>query len=153
MDRFRVPRRLVHVRVLLDDGRTLDGRLFTAVTGPDGGPERLIDHLNDPGEDFIPFALGDDRVLIGKAGIVYVQLPERSDETDGVQSELARRAAIRLTLTGGISLLGSVLIDMPVERSRVVDYLNAAPRFVPLHGEGQITLVQRNHIVSVRSEE
>jgi hypothetical protein len=154
MEIFRVPRRLVHVRLLLDDGRTVEGRLFTALSGPDGRPERLIDHLNDPTEEFIPFAIGEDRLLIGKAGIVYVQMAERPDEIEGVAGPgRGRRAAVRLTLTGGISLLGQFAIDMPPERSRVVDYLNAAPRFLPLAGEGQVTLVQRNHVVSARSED
>lgn len=153
MEIFRVPRRLVHVRLMLDDGRTIEGRLFTAVTGTDGRPERLVDHLNDPSEDFVPLAVGDDRFLIGKAGIVYVQFFERPDEADGLDTPGGRRAPVRLTLTGGMALLGSFVIDMPPERSRVVDYLNAAPRFVPVFGEGQITLVQRNNIVTVRSEE
>ena len=42
---------------------------------------------------------------------------------------------------------------MPPERSRVVDYLNAAGRFLPLFGEGVVTLVQRRFVVSLRSGE
>jgi len=44
-------------------------------------------------------------------------------------------------------------IVMPPERSRVLDYLNAAGRFVPVFGEGAVTLVQRRFVVLARSVE
>jgi hypothetical protein len=58
---------------------------------------------------------------------------------------------VRLTLPGGTSLLGTILVVMPPERARVLDFFNAAPRFFPLIGEHQVTLVHRNYVVSVRS--
>jgi hypothetical protein len=42
---------------------------------------------------------------------------------------------------------------MPPERSRVLDYLNASKRFIPLFGDGTVTLVQRGFIVVVRSSD
>ena len=65
---------------------------------------------------------------------------------DGVES-------VRLTLAGGVSVVGMLMIVMPQERSRVVDYLNASGRFLPVYGEGIVTLVQRRYIVTVRSGE
>jgi DNA polymerase-4 len=41
-----------------------------------------------------------------------------------------------LTLTGGLSVVGKLSIVMPPERNRVVDYMNAAGRFLPLFGDG-----------------
>jgi hypothetical protein len=60
---------------------------------------------------------------------------------------------VRLSLTGGISLVGRFRISLPPERSRVLDFLNRAARFLPLVGQNRVTLVQRRYIVSVRSEE
>ena len=40
---------------------------------------------------------------------------------------------------------------MPQERSRVIDFLNVASRFLPLFGEERVTLVQRSYIVAVRT--
>ena len=36
MDMFQVPRREAEARILLDDGRTLEGQLFLATAGPAG---------------------------------------------------------------------------------------------------------------------
>jgi hypothetical protein len=47
--------------------------------------------------------------------------------------------------------VGTLAIVMPPERNRVVDYMNAAGRFVPLFGDGTATLVQRGFVVTVRS--
>ena len=45
------------------------------------------------------------------------------------------------------------LRDDTRQSQEVLDYLNAAPRFLPLHSSEGITLVHRRFIVSVRSDE
>ena len=150
MDMYRIPRREVPARILLDDGRTLDGTLFTADSGPGGRPNDVLHHLEGT-EDFVPLVCGQDSFLLNKAGIIWVQLTgDAASEVRG-DMQTGRVVAVRFTLAGGISLVGTVSIVMPPERSRVLDYLNASGRFVPLFGEGTTTLVQRGFIVSVRS--
>ena len=150
MQEYQVPRREVRARVLLDDGRVLDCLMFTAVTARDGGPQRVIDRLNDPGEEFVPVSCRDDRFLVNKSGIVTVQITQ-GDEIAAVRTGSGSDAAVRISLTGGISLVGRFEISMPPERSRVIDFLNVAPRFLALFGENRVTLVQRSYIVAVRS--
>jgi len=58
-----------------------------------------------------------------------------------------------LSLAGGVTVDGTLIVVMPLERSRVVDYLNAAGRFLPLFADGTVTLVQRRFIVTVVSGE
>lgn len=149
---YQVPRREVPARVLLDDGRILDCVVFTAVAAPGGGPQHVLDRLNDLDEEFLPVACGGDRFLLNKSGIMTVQITEPG-ELEGLGSAPGRQATVRLSLTGGISLVGRFRISLPPERSRVLDFLNRAARFVPLVGENRVTLVQRRYIVSVRSEE
>ncbi len=150
MEIYKIPRREVQARILLDDGRTLDGRLYTAATGPSGLPESVLAHLNDPTEEFIPLACGDDRFLVNKSGIVWVQIPDGEGEIEGLAEGAGKEVPVRLTLAGGTSLLGRFFVLMPPERSRVLDYLNAAPRFLPLLGEGFVTVVHRAYIVTAR---
>ena len=52
MDMFQVPRREAEARILLDDGRTLEGQLFLATAGPDGRPETVWERLNMSKEQF-----------------------------------------------------------------------------------------------------
>ena len=151
MDIYRIPRREVSVRILLDDGRTLDGTLFTAETGPGGRPEDVLHYLNETDEGFVPLVCGGDSFLLNKAGIVWVQLTGALAREIAGEAVDARHVPARVSLAGGISVVGTLAIAMPPERSRVVDYLNAVGRFLPLLGEGTVTLVQCRFVVTVRS--
>jgi hypothetical protein len=153
MDIYRVPRREVPVRILLDDGRTLDGTLFTTATGPGGRPEDVLHLLNETDEDFVPLVCGRDSFLLNKAGIIWVQLVGAAAREIAGEPVGARHVPARFSLAGGISVVGTLSIVMPPERSRVVDYLNASGRFLPLLGEGTVTLLQRRFVVTVRSGE
>ena len=151
MELYRIPRREVPARILLDDGRTLDGKVFTTDSVPGGRPEDVLHLLNDTSEDFVPLVCGNDSFLLNKAGIIWVQLTGANAEEVAEHAESGRPAPVRLTLAGGLSLVGTLSIVMPPERARVIDYLNAAGRFVPLFGDGSVTLVRRSFVVSVRS--
>jgi hypothetical protein len=153
MEIYRIPRREVEARILLDDGRTLDGKVFTTDSVPGGRPEDVLHLLNDASEDFLPLVCGRDSFLLNKAGIIWVQLTGANAAEVAEQAESGRPAPVRLTLAGGLSLVGTFSIVMPPERQRVIDYLNAAGRFVPLFGDGAVTLVRRSFVVSVRSAE
>lgn len=151
MEIYKVPRNEVQVRILLDDGRMIEGTIYTATVGPNGGPETVLDRLLDPSEEFLPLAAGTDRLLLNKGGILLVEIPpEAAGKTDF--EEGAKEVLVRVTLAGGTSLLGKLAIRMPEESSRVLDYLNAAPRFLPVLGERRIALLQKRFIVSVRGE-
>ena len=153
MEIYRIPRRELDVRILLDDGRTLDGSLFSSKTGVMGGPEDALHFLNTDSEDFIPLVCGKDSFLLNKAGIIWVQLAGEAADEIAAMNRTGRRVPVRLTLTGGLSVVGTLSIVMPPERNRVVDYMNAVGRFLPLFGDGVATLVQRGFVVSVRSAE
>jgi len=150
---YRVPKRELDVRILLDDGRTLDGSLFAAMTGGSEGPEDALHFLNTNSEDFIPLVCGKDSFLLNKAGIIWVQVAGEEAREIAESNRTGRPVPVRLTLTGGLSAVGTLSIVMPPERNRVVDYMNAAGRFLPLFGDGVATLVQRGFVVSVRSAE
>jgi hypothetical protein len=153
MEIYRVPRREVPVRILLDDGRTLDGTFFTAETGVGGRPEDVLQHLNDSDKDFVPLVCGADSFLLNKAGIIWAQVSGAAAKEIAVEAGSGRHVPVRLSLAGGISVVGKLVIVMPAERSRVLDYLNATGRFLPLYGEASVTLVQRRFVVTVRSAE
>jgi hypothetical protein len=151
MEIYRVPRREVTVRILVDDGRTLEGTLFTAETSAAGRPEDMLEHLNETDKEFVPLVCGADSFLLNKAGIIWAQVSGEAAQELAVGAGIGRHVPVRLSLAGGLSLVGKLVIVMPAERSRVLDYLNASGRFLPLYGEGTVTLVQRRFVVTVRS--
>ncbi len=152
MEIFRLPMREVAARVLMDSGESLEGVLYVVAEGPDGHPGRLVDRLNDPTEEFVPMSWKGDSVLINKSGMLTVRLKESGfDEVPDAGEQPEHTVPVRVTLAGGHGLLGRFFVSMPPERARVLDYLNAAPRFVPLLGEQNVTLVQRRYIHNVRT--
>jgi hypothetical protein len=153
MEIYRIPRREVPVRILLDDGRTLDGTFFTAEPGVGGRPDDVLQHLNDRTEDFVPLVCGSDSFLLNKAGIIWAQVSGVAAQEIAVEAGPGRKVPVRFSLAGGVSVVGTLAFVMPAERSRVLDYLNAAGRFLPLFGDGAVTLVQRRFVVTVRSAE
>lgn len=151
MDEFKIPKIERAARILLDDGRILDGRFYLSPSGPDGRPETMTAYLNDASKEFVPFACDEDGFLLNKSGILTVTVPDPEREIHDEDRSGEHRVAVRVSLAGGTSLLGELAIVARPERSRVLDYLNAASRFVPLFGGSQLTLVQKRFIVSVRA--
>ncbi len=151
MKQFQVPTRKVPTRVLLDDGRVLECVIYASKAGPAGHAQSLQDRLNDATEEFVPVSSGDDPFLLNKSGVVTVELLEPQREIELLDLQAGHEVPVRLSLTGGLSLLGTFHVIMPPERSRVLDFVNSAPRFIALLGENKLTLIQRNYIVSVRS--
>jgi len=101
----------------------------------------------------VPLVCGTDSFLLNKAGIIWAQVAgDAAGEIVAVVGT-GRKVPVRLSLTGGVNLLGTLIVVMPAERSRVLDYLNAADRFLPLFGDGSVTLVQRRFVVTVRTAE
>jgi hypothetical protein len=147
MKMFRTPRRVVPVRVLLDDGRKLEGGLYAPGARADGTPGRLVDRLNDDTEEFLPIARYE--TLLNKACIISVELAAGEEQAEGIENAVAREQQVEVALIGGTTLSGWIRVLMPEERGRLLDYLNAAPRFIPVIGENRVTLVHRRFIVSV----
>jgi hypothetical protein len=150
VEQFKVPKREAHVRVLLDDGRVLEGEVFAALIGPDGRPGRVLDRLNDAGEEFLAMRTDEERFLLNKSGIVTVELPGTAGDALDEPLDAGHTIAVRLSLAGGTGIVGRLHLIMPPERSRMLDYLNTAERFFPLISEGRVTLVQKRYVMSAR---
>ncbi|MFQ5756220.1 MAG: hypothetical protein ACE5H7_09005 [Acidiferrobacterales bacterium] len=149
MEIFRTPQRMVPVRVLLADGQKLEGGFYAPATGLDGNPGRLLDRLNDASEEFLPLA-GRYETLLNKSWIVTVELASGQQQTEGIESDFAREQKVRIVLAHGDTVEGWVRYLMPEERTRLLDYLNEAPSFIPVIGEQRVTLVHRRFVQSIQ---
>lgn len=144
MEQYRVPLRSVRVSVRLEDGQVLDGDLSIPEAGEASSRVRAADRLNDD-DAFVPFSRADETDLLNKDRIVWVRIQDPELHDDGAGS----RAMVRLALLDGGEVDGELHYAMPRERERVLDYLNAAPRFLELFEPDGVRLVQRHHIVRV----
>jgi hypothetical protein len=150
MDGFRVPQRGLQVRVLLEGNQELVGKLYVPATGPYGGPGRLSDRLNNESEAFMPLSCGESgTALICKARIITVEVgidQEEPEPTDAADKKLE----ICVDTIDGHTLSGRISYMMPPGQRRTLDFLNAAPAFIALLGDGKTMHVRRGSVTRVR---
>lgn len=151
MKTFQVPQKQQRVRVRLRGGEEFEGSFYYAATGPGGAPGRLSDRLNDRTEKFLPLAWTEGAFLLNKDAIltVHCDLPDDEIAPEGAE----HHTAVLVRLVDGGQLEGRFDFSMPVGRERLVDYLNAAPRFVTLTAAGTTTLVNTDGIGVIEGSE
>jgi hypothetical protein len=147
---FKVPTMALSAEVVLADGRRFRGRIFvpTAAHGHDGSM-RAEEWMNEA-VDFFPF-LHDDAgapVLLNKREIVVLTVPASADrdETLDAMPLPQRRLALEC---GARRLEGTIVIDMPENHSRVLDYLNRPGAFLTLRDGDRHHLVAKARITRV----
>ena len=116
-------------------------------TGREGAP----DILNHP-EPYFPLAIENgDTLIVAKDRVVEVLLGAAEDPDTTAEDIGARPAVIEMALTGGVVRQGSVFLEVPLDRPRLLDFMNRVhTRFITLHSADGILLVNRNCIERVR---
>jgi hypothetical protein len=149
MKELRVPTRALAAEALLLDGRTLAGRIFVpASASRHAGATRPEEWINEAGS-FFPF-LPDEAevpVILNKRDVLLLTVPAESDREAAVEEgALEQRIVVEC---GGRRLEGTILIDMPENHRRVLDYLNRPDPFLTLRVGERDHLVQKNAISRV----
>ena len=152
---YRIEKSRCQVAVTTLDGERLVGDVFLQpFAHRRAGPEAPEDLLNDD-DPFFPLALADGSgtLLIAKDRLREVEVPDEGDAGDpeAYAAMGIRLAAVELTLLGGIVRSGTVKLELPYERPRLLDFFNRyARRFLVLHGEDGVRLVNRRSVERVR---
>jgi hypothetical protein len=150
---FRVPQREIAAHITMEDGEVLDGILYVPATGHGGGPGRLGERLNDEDERFIPLAQDRQAFLVNKTRIMLVELPQGEEELEFQEAESGKEREVEVGMKGGLQLTGRLKYTMPVEKERILDYINAAPMFIPMLRDGRVVLVNGRYLVSLKGLE
>ena len=102
---------------------------------------------------FFPLELDNDEVIL----ISKERVAEVAADRGEAPSDLAPRdppsatALLQVVLVGGEVRLGSIRLDAPPDRARVLDYLNALrSRFLTLYTSNDARLINRSLIDRVR---
>ena len=142
---FRVEKLRRAVRVVLTDGRRLDGDVFLAErTRVRAEPQEPIDLLNEDAP-FFPFFLNEQEVLlVAKDQVTAAPDGDPSAEMpDGAM-------AVEISLIDGSTISGFVPLEKRGEQTRLLDFLNGyAKRFMPVFWGEQVCLVNRFLIATV----
>jgi len=158
VDEYRVPKIEIPAAIRVLGGPPLSLRLFLAAQAEThSGYERPSDLLNAP-DAFLPGLNGEGHGLIIRRGaLVVVSVPASHEwgtgtvEEEAADSRPGCRIPVEVTLHDGTALEGEVAYAMPEGRSRLIDFLNALERFLPLRDGETLHFINKEWIVSVRS--
>src|SRR6478672_10859802 len=88
-----------------------------------GGSERPIDILNSA-EHFFPLGTeSGETLLLAKDQVVSVVYDGSDDEEDGRRA-ITRRVPVEMLLVNGETLTATVLLEVPDDHPRLLDFLN-----------------------------
>jgi hypothetical protein len=148
MHEFRIAKDRCSVVLALVSGETIAGAMFVQHAG-EGDPRResARDVLN-AAERFFPVETAEgETLLVAKDRVIdaLVDLPGDGDVGgDELRRASARSALLEIVLFGGVVLSGLVLLELPTDQPRLLDYLNRlSDRFLVLYAAEGTRLVNR----------
>jgi hypothetical protein len=147
---FHVPRLLRAAEVVCGDGRVLRGRVFLPATADShAGAMRAEEWMNDDAA-FFPFLPdGEGRpIILNKAQVTAVTVAASTDQDDTLEEVGPPVKHVRVEC-GALRLEGEVLVDMPVNHSRILDLLNRPGAFLNVREGGRHHLVRKAAITRV----
>lgn len=139
------------VVLLMAGGERMSGSMFVQAharhrSGREGPPDILNER-----ESFFPFANdAGETFLIAKDRVIEVELRAALDD-DSEWHVGARLVDIELALASGEQRLGSLMLEAPSDRPRLLDFLNRLDeRFLLLHNQDGVRLINRAQIERIR---
>jgi hypothetical protein len=146
IEKYRLP-----VAVTLVDGDRVAGDVFVqAAARYRSGPEDASDLLNSA-EPFFPLVTaGGETELLAKDLVCRVDAELAPDE-DPARRAGVTPAVVEVCMSDGTRHNGTVFLEVPLERPRLLDFLNFfAQRFLTLHTTDGARLLNRRFVVRVR---
>ena len=147
---YRIEKVRCPVTVVLTDGECIAGDIFLNTTSRfRAAPQDPAEFLNQADEGYFAVAAVDGRaMLVAKENVERVEAP---GITTPAQDPSLHAIGIALTVSTGAVFEGSVLLDTPEGRSRLLDYLNShREQFLQVHQPDRVMLVNRRAITHVR---
>jgi hypothetical protein len=151
VDDYCIQKERLAITLTLVGGEQLRGHIFVQpLAYAHHGREEPIDMFNDR-EPFFPLEVDSGgMLLVAKGGVMEVSGITASED-DEVRRASARMALLQVTLTGGITRFGSMRLELPSDRPRLLDHLNCGTeRFLTLYTDRDVRLVNRAMIERVR---
>jgi hypothetical protein len=148
MSEYRIEKLRRGLKVVLADGSRLDGDVFLrSVSRYRSRPEEPADLLNDT-EPFFALERNGEMLLVAKSQV-------RTAETEILDDDALETGAlgvtVEITMRDGALNDGSIFMESPSDRPRLLDFLNAYhDRFLPVVSPGHLLLINTQFIAHVR---
>lgn len=151
MNAFRVPKRRATLELVLLDGSVIPADVFLSERASlHHGPERVSDLLVAD-TLFLPALVhgSDSLTCFNTASISYVKTDAAAEPADDHAHTIPTEHEVDVHLNSGQLLRGLITYVLPVDHSRLSDYLNERHPFIRLLVDGQVLLVNKRHVCRV----
>lgn len=146
MSEYQVEKQKVGVVLFLVDGQTRDGVIFLSpFSSFHSGPQTLLDLMSEE-EPFVPFVGNDGNfLLINKAQISHLKYQKEEDDKPVLGTPLE----VSVTFTNSRQLAGTVVLEVPDGKSRLLDFMNNNRDFFGLTCADGDYVVNPNIIIEI----
>lgn len=150
MQRYRVPKKRVPVRISLRDQTERTASIFVGERAEcHSGPEHPSDVMNSS-DEFLVMEVAEGAVeFLRRGAVAFVSVPIQAEAEEGEAGDVSD-VAIAIALDDGRRLEGRVRYRLPESARRLGDFLNLPDRFLRLERAGDVLLVNKHRIVSAR---
>ena len=146
MSEYQVEKQKVSVTIELVDGQTRNGMIFLSpFSSHHSGPQTLIDLMSEE-EPFAPFVSVDGNfLLINKSQVSHIRYQKEADDKPVLGTPLE----VTVTFTNSRQLSGTVVLEVPEGKSRLLDFMNGNTAFFDLKCEDGDYVVNPNIIIEI----
>ena len=112
-----------------------------------------VSELLNADSPFFPLGLENGEVILVSKERVAEVAADRGESTseERTRTEPSPTALLQIVLVGGEIRLGSIRLEAPPDRARILDYLNAlTSRFLTLYTSNEARMINRSLIDRVR---
>jgi hypothetical protein len=154
-DELRIAKEPTDVSLLTASGERLSGQVFVQPYHPlRAGREEPADIMNAP-EPFFPIQTDGNILLVAKSAIAALEYDREGAVVQDGALPLGVSVTLDVTMSDGKNFSGSILVEGPVNTPRLLDFMNRATtsgnRFLELHNDARVRLLNRSHIETIRA--
>ena len=152
MSIYRVDKTELPVVLFQADGSVMKGVVFLSASAYSYlGQQTLLDLMKEK-ETFFPFRREDGAFSVtNKCTITHVRYKPIS-ATDGYRP-LGTPEKVVITFVGGEQLQGTIIIDLPEGRKRLIDFINSAKGFFPMQTDEAEHLINIDQVRDIKPAE
>ncbi|PTL80897.1 hypothetical protein [Vitiosangium sp. GDMCC 1.1324] len=154
LESLSVPKRRVAAQFVLPGGASREVAVFLAEAAPGHtGGERLSDLLNNSGSQFIPALDAETNAMtfVHCENLALARVAAEHEPNVVDQFTIPTEHEVEVRLVDGQKLHGLITYVLPEAHSRLTDYLNSAPPFIPVLEGERVALVNKRHVAYVET--
>jgi hypothetical protein len=154
LESLSIPKRRVAAQFVLPGGGSRAVAVFLAEAAPGhSGGERLSDLLNNSGSQFIPALDAETEAMtfVQCENLSLARVDAALEPNVVDQFTIPTEHEVEVRLMDGQKLRGLITYVLPEAHSRLTDYLNNAPPFIPLLEGEKVALINKRHVAYVET--